>query len=132
SPLPTSRRMSSAPAGRREAMTDLAWLTIADASRMIRERQLSPVEYAAALFGRARTLDPSLNVYIRTMEDSAMAEAKRAEEEVAQGKWRGPLHGIPCGLKDIIDVEGVPTTAHSKVMADNIARSDANVTRRLR
>src|SRR5690606_6891502 len=58
--------------------------------------------------------------------------ARRAEAEIARGEWKGPMHGIPFGLKDIVDVEGVPTTAHSKILADNVAKSDAEVTRRLR
>jgi aspartyl-tRNA(Asn)/glutamyl-tRNA(Gln) amidotransferase subunit A len=59
-------------------------------------------------------------------------DAKRAEAEIQAGNWRGPLHGVPFGLKDIIDVEGIPTTGHSKILADNLARSDAFVTRRLK
>ena len=113
-------------------MTDLAWLTLADAARAIRDRRLSPVEYVSALFERVRACDPALNAFIRTTEDSAMAEARRAEAEVMAGNWRGPMHGIPYGLKDIVDVEGVPTTAHSKILADNVAKADATVTRRLR
>jgi aspartyl-tRNA(Asn)/glutamyl-tRNA(Gln) amidotransferase subunit A len=113
-------------------MTDLAWLTLADAARAIRDRRLSPVDYVSALFARVRAHDAALNVFIRTTEDAAMAEAKRAEAEIAGGHWRGPMHGVPYALKDIVDAEGLPTTAHSKILADNVARADATVTRRLR
>ena len=62
----------------------------------------------------------------------ALQQAKQAEADIEAGNWRGPLHGIPYGLKDIIDVEGVPTTGHSKILADNLARTDAFVTQRLK
>src|SRR4029077_8094811 len=62
----------------------------------------------------------------------AMAGARQAERDIAAGNWRGPLHGIPFALKDIIDWSGLPTTAHSKVLADNVAVSDAVVSQRLR
>src|SRR3546814_2946653 len=61
-----------------------------------------------------------------------MARARQAQEEIAAGDWRGPFHGVPYGLKDIVDVEDVPTTAHSKILADNVARRDATVARHLR
>src|SRR4029450_7993106 len=57
--------------------------------------------------------------------------ARQAEAEIMSGTWRGPLHGVPYGMKDIIDVAGVPTTAHSKILADNLAHTDAVVTQRL-
>ncbi len=113
-------------------MTDLAYLTVAEAGRRIRNRELAPTAYVAALFERVRAFDPQLNAFLRPMEAEAMREAERAEAELAAGRNRGPLHGIPYGLKDIIDVAGVPTTAHSKILADNVARTDATVTRRLR
>lgn len=113
-------------------MTDLAYLTISEASALLRDRKLSPVEYTEALLKRADAHDGLLNVYIRRMDDVALDAARRAEAEIARGEWKGPMHGIPFGLKDIVDVEGVPTTAHSKILADNVAKSDAEVTRRLR
>ena len=61
-----------------------------------------------------------------------MADARRAEAEIARGEWRGPLHGVPYGLKDIVDYAGLPTTAHSKILADNIAAADSVVTQKLR
>ncbi|MGZ8198642.1 MAG: amidase, partial [Burkholderiales bacterium] len=59
-------------------------------------------------------------------------DARRAEAEIGRGEWRGPLHGVPYGLKDIVDYAGLPTTAHSKILEDNVAQSDAAVTQRLR
>lgn len=113
-------------------MSDLHWLTITDASALIRDRKLSPVEYAEALLDRADRLDGQLNAYLRPMRESALAEAGRAEEDIAGGTYRGPMHGIPYGLKDIIDYAGVPTTAHSKILAENVPTEDATVTSRLK
>lgn len=113
-------------------MTDPAWLTIAEASGLLRAKKLSSVELTQALIARTEKLDPQLNAYLRFMPDLALKDARAADAEVAQGQWRGPLHGVPYGLKDIIDYAGLPTTAHSKILADNVAAADAEVARRLR
>src|SRR5262245_13691986 len=113
-------------------MTDLAFLGIADAADLIRARKLSPVEYAEALLDRTDRLDGRYHAFIHVTRDLALAAAHAAAKEIAGGNWRGPLHGIPTGLKDIIDCAGVPTTAHSKVLAVNVAAEDAMVTKRLK
>ena len=113
-------------------MTELAYLTLAEASERIRNKQLSPVDYAQALLGRSDDHDAKFNVYLRQTPEVALQHARQAEAELQAGKWRGPLHGIPIGLKDIIDLNGVPTTGHSKILADNLASSDAVVTRLLK
>jgi aspartyl-tRNA(Asn)/glutamyl-tRNA(Gln) amidotransferase subunit A len=113
-------------------MDDLAYLTLAEASEHIRNQQLSPVDYTQALLGRSDDHDAKFNVYLRQTPDVALQHARQAEAELRAGKWRGPLHGIPIGLKDIIDLDGVPTTGHSKILADNLASSDAVVTRLLK
>jgi aspartyl-tRNA(Asn)/glutamyl-tRNA(Gln) amidotransferase subunit A len=113
-------------------MTDLAFLGIADVAVLIRARKLSPLDYAHALLERITRLDSRYHAFIRLTGDLALAAARAAEKEIADGHWRGPLHGIPCGLKDIIDCAGLPTTAHSKVLVDNVARADAPVTARLK
>ncbi len=95
-------------------MTNLHWLTAAEAARAIASREISPVELTGALLERIERLDPKLNVFIRLDADAAMAAAKAAEAELAAGHLRGPLHGVPVGIKDIIDVAGLPTTCHSK------------------
>jgi len=113
-------------------MTDFAYLTIAEASALIRDRKISPVEYAQALLARIDKIDPKLNAFLRLTPDIAMADARRAEEEIGKGDWKGPMHGVPYGLKDIIDREGLPTTGHSKILVENIAKQDAPVAARLR
>ena len=112
-------------------MSELAFLGLADAAQMIRARKLSPVEYAKALLDRVAKLDGRHHAFIRLTPERAMDAARRAEREVMAGNVRGPLHGVPYALKDIIDVAGLPTTAHSKVLIDNVAAADSAVTARL-
>ncbi|HEY8288349.1 MAG TPA: amidase, partial [Acetobacteraceae bacterium] len=77
-------------------------------------------------------LNPRLNAFIRLDADAAMQAARTAEAEIAAGRSRGPLHGVPVGIKDIIDVAGLPTTCHSKILLDNVASADAVVVQKLR
>ena len=113
-------------------MTELAYLTLAQASERIRRKELSPVDYTQALLRRIDAHDAKFNAFLRQTPEIALQQARQAEADIQAGNWRGPLHGIPYGLKDIIDVEGIPTTGHSKILADNLARTDAFVTQRLR
>ena len=113
-------------------MSDLAWLTLAEASELLRTQKLSPVEYTKALIARVERYDSQLNAFLRFTPELALEDARRTEAEIRRGEWRGPLHGVPYGLKDIIDYAGLPTTAHSKVLQNNIAGTDAVVAQRLR
>ncbi len=111
---------------------DLAWQSLADAADQIRRRLLSPVELTRALIDRIERLDPAINAFLRFTPEAALAEAKAAEAEISSGRYRGSLHGMPYALKDIIDYTGLPTTAHSKILIDNVAGEDAFVAARLR
>ena len=113
-------------------MTALHWLTVADAAHAMAARELSPVELLSALLQRIDRLDPVLRAFIRLDAEAAMDAARAAEAEIAAGRMRGPLHGVPIGVKDIIDVAGLPTTCHSKILLDNVAQRDAAVVARLR
>src|SRR5438045_7534963 len=113
-------------------MSDLHWMTVAESARAIAARELSPVELMNALLERISRLDPKLNVFIRLDGAAAMEAARAAEAEIVSGRRRGPLHGVPVGIKDIIDVAGLPTTCHSKILIDNIASADAVCVSRLR
>jgi aspartyl-tRNA(Asn)/glutamyl-tRNA(Gln) amidotransferase subunit A len=113
-------------------MTDLAWLTVVEAAERLRSKQLSPVEYTKALIDRVERHDGKLNAFLRFTPELALEDAKRAEAEITRGQWRGTLHGVPYGLKDIIDYAGLPTTAHSKILKDNVAKTDAPVAQRLK
>ena len=113
-------------------MTEIAALSIAQAAPLIRARELSPVDYTEALLARIAALDPTYHAFIAVTADIARAEAKAAADEIARGRWRGPLHGVPYALKDIFDVAGLATTCHSKLRRDHRAATDATVVRRLR
>src|SRR3954449_9472660 len=108
------------------------FLTIAEAARLVQQRELSPVELVDSRLARIEKLDGQLHSFIRVLADQARANARAAETEIAAGKYRGPLHGIPIGLKDIYETAGVATTGHSKVMQDHVPKADAFSVKRLR
>jgi len=108
------------------------FLTIAEAARLIERKELSPVELTQSRLDRIARLDSRLNSFIRVLADEAHAAARIAENEIMAGRYRGPLHGIPIGLKDIYETKGVPTTGHSKVMQDHVPAADAFSVARLR
>ena len=111
---------------------DLHWLTAHEIGAAYRAKTLSPVELVEALLARVAKLDPKLNAFIRIDGDAARAAARVAEHEISNGRARGPLHGVPIGVKDIIDVAGEATTCHSKILLGHKAKEDAEVIRRLR
>jgi aspartyl-tRNA(Asn)/glutamyl-tRNA(Gln) amidotransferase subunit A len=113
-------------------MTAPHWLSAADIAQAYAAKTLSPVELVTALLARIDALDPKLHAFIRLDAQGALQAASQAEQELAAGRSRGPLHGIPVGIKDIIDVAGLPTTGHSKILLDTIAKADATVIRKLR
>jgi len=114
------------------ASTDLTTLTIAEAARRIASRELSPVALTRAYLERIERLNPRVNAYITVTAEPALAQARALETELAAGKSRGPLHGIPLALKDNIDTAGVLTTAASAVYAQRVPSADAPVVTRLR
>lgn len=106
-------------------------LTLAGATAAIQARELSPVELTESVLGRIGTVEDQLGAYATLAADSARRSAQRAEREIAAGLHRGPLHGIPFGLKDLIDANGLPTTASSRVGAPHPPASDSAVAARL-
>ncbi len=106
--------------------------TISELAQCVRRREVSPVEITRACLERIEKVNPALNAFITVMAESALAEARVAEGEILRGEWRGPLHGIPVALKDLIDTAGVRTTAASALYKDRIPTHDAEVVRRLR
>lgn len=106
--------------------------TIRELSEKIRNRIVSPVELTHDCLAHIEKLNPILNAFITVTAESALERARHAEWEIYHGKYLGPLHGIPIGLKDIIDVAGVRTTAGSEMLKDRVATEDAQVVRRLR
>ena len=114
-------------------MNELHWLEAHEAAELIASKKLSPVELTQSLLNRIEKYDPGLNAFLTMRPEASLAAAKEAEDIVMRDDTSlGPLHGVPFALKDIIDVSSWPTTAHSKILADNIAEKDAEVTARLK
>src|SRR4029077_15716982 len=111
---------------------DVAFLTIAELGRLYDQHELSPVEVTKALFARIAAHDGKLNSFLRLTEEAALAEAAAAEAELMAGKNRGPMHGIPYALKDIIETAGILTTGHSKLRQDHVPKADAELVTRLK
>ena len=110
---------------------ELCFLTVAEASGLIKARKLSPVELTEAYLTRIEALEPQLNAFITVTGELARTQARAAERDIARRKYRGPMHGIPMALKDIFDTRGILTSGHSRVCIDRIPAEDATVTRRL-
>jgi Asp-tRNA(Asn)/Glu-tRNA(Gln) amidotransferase A subunit family amidase len=105
--------------------------SVAELSRMIRAKQISPVELTSAYLKRAQGLDPQLFAVVTFTEELAIAQAKQAEREVMKGKFRSPLHGIPWGVKDLFATAGIPTQWGSPVYRNQIFDYDATIVRKL-
>src|ERR1700751_2068450 len=99
--------------------------SLAEAAELVRRQELSPVELVTSCFERISHLQPPLNAFITVTSDTALQEAKIAEAEIRQGKWKGPLHGIPVGIKDFYDTAGIRTTAAFEHFRDRIPSKDA-------
>jgi aspartyl-tRNA(Asn)/glutamyl-tRNA(Gln) amidotransferase subunit A len=106
--------------------------TIVELSLRLRRKEISPAELTRACLDRIEKLNPTLNAFITVTDESALAEARAAEIEIARGEWRGPLHGIPIAIKDLIDTAGTRTTAASAVFERRVPTEDAEVVKRLR
>jgi len=113
-------------------MDDFVFLSAARQGALIRQRKLSPVDLVRACIARIERYDPVLRAYITLCAESAMAEARRAEQDVMAGNYRGPLHGIPFGVKDQLCTRGIRTTLGSKIKADYVPDTDATVITRLK
>ncbi len=109
-----------------------AELGIARAARALRARELSAATLAQASLERIGRCDPEVHAFLHVDPDRVLAQARAADAEIARGRWRGPLHGIPVALKDLIDVAGERTSCHSAIRADHLADRDAAVVTRLR
>lgn len=111
---------------------DGAFRSLDQMAEAIRSRRLSPVEVVRDALARAQRLQPRLNCFITLLEDRAIEEAQQAEREISQGRYHGPLHGIPYTLKDVFTTAGVRTTAGSRVLANWVPDEDAAVVTSLR
>lgn len=113
------------------ATTDLALLSAAEQGRLIRARKISPVELVQRCLERIERYDATLRAYITVCADAALQAAREAEREIAAGGYRGPLHGIPYGVKDQLNTRGIRTTLGSRVLERNVPDHDAAVVERL-
>jgi aspartyl-tRNA(Asn)/glutamyl-tRNA(Gln) amidotransferase subunit A len=111
---------------------EICALSLSAVAERIAQRDLSPVAVTEATLDRIARLDPQLNAYITVMADEALGAAREAEAEIARRWYRGPLHGVPISLKDLLATRGVRMTAGSRILADHIADDDAIVVRQLR
>jgi aspartyl-tRNA(Asn)/glutamyl-tRNA(Gln) amidotransferase subunit A len=113
-------------------MRELWQLSIAEAGEGLHSRRFTATELVSAVLQRAAETEPRLHAYARLMTDQARDAAAAADREILAGRWRGPLHGIPIGVKDLCYTAGVPTEAGSRAMAGFVTDFDATVVRRLR
>lgn len=111
--------------------TPLHYLSLCEAARRIRARELSPVDLVDAMVGRIEALEPRLHAFVRVLAERGREQARVAEKALDSGKSCGPLHGVPIALKDLCDMRGLPSTAGTTVMRDREVAEDACVTERL-
>ncbi|HEX2170592.1 MAG TPA: amidase, partial [Nitrososphaera sp.] len=111
---------------------DVSKLTIKHLSKLIASREISSVELVETTIKKIEKLNPKLNAFITIIDQSARIEAERADSLIKQGKYLGPLHGIPISLKDLIYIKGVRSTSGSKILADFVPDYDSTITRNLR
>jgi aspartyl-tRNA(Asn)/glutamyl-tRNA(Gln) amidotransferase subunit A len=107
-------------------------LTISELGPLLCDQKISSLEVTEAYLARIETLDPRLRAYIAVTGDTAREAARRADAEIGRGNYRGPLHGVPLGIKDLLDLDGLPTTMGSKILRDNVAHQDATAVRKLK
>lgn len=111
--------------------TSLHFSSITELAPRIQHREISPVEVVESTLTRIDSVDGILNSFLDVFRDEALAAARVREREIAEGRYRGPLHGVPVGLKDLIDVKDKVTTGGSTILADHVASRDATLVRRL-
>src|SRR5262249_5622491 len=111
---------------------DVLYLTVEELSAQIRARKISPVELTESYLARLERLGPRLGAVATLTPDLALKQARQAEKEIAAGHWRGPLHGIPYGAKDLLATSGIPTTWGAPPFRDQVFHYDATVIRKLR
>ena len=111
---------------------DVFFLSVADLSRKLKAKEISPVALAEGFLDRLERIGPKLGAVVTVTRERALAEAKAAEREVAAGKWRGPLHGVPYGVKDLLATKGIPTTGGAEPYRNQVFDEDATVVTKLR
>ena len=140
-PVLPYRGLPQRPAGQGPAASDgeaephdlnLAFMTIREQANLLRSGKLSPVELTQTYLDRIDRYDSKLHAFNLVLHDEALSAARAAEVEIASGKYRGPMHGIPVGVKDQFDLKGHPNTGGCDAYHDNIAREDSTIIARFR
>ena len=111
---------------------EICYMSAGDLSRLIREKEVSPVEVIDAHLARIQTTEPALNSFITLLPEAARAAARQAERDIQAGRYRGPLHGVPVALKDLFNTGGVRTTSGSKIFDTFVPTEDCTVAARFR
>jgi len=114
-----------------KTVEDLAFLTVTELAPLVRTRQVSSTDLTKMYLERLKKYSPKLLCVITMMEEQALAQARRADAEIKAGRYRGPLHGIPCGVKDLFATKGVPTTWGAEPYRDQVFDFDATVVEKL-
>lgn len=112
--------------------SELPFLSAGDLSRLIQSKEVSPVEATEAYLDRIGSLDHRFNSYLTVMREQALADAQQAEEDIASGQHKGPMHGVPVAVKDQFWSKGVRSTGGSRILADFVPDEDATVIANLR
>jgi len=110
---------------------DIAFAPVTHLSRWIERKQITSERLTQIYLNRLQEFDPKLRCVITLTSNLALAQAKKADQEIASGKYRGPLHGIPCGVKDLLDTAGIPTTYGAEPYRNRVPKEDAAVVKRL-
>jgi amidase len=112
--------------------SDMPYMSLVDMGKLIAKQKISSLEITTVMLDRIEQLDPKLKSYVTVLAANAKTDARRADKEIANGKRRGPLHGVPVSVKDLCDMKGQPTTAGIPMFSNAIADRDATVVRKLR
>lgn len=113
------------------APPDILFKPVSELAPLLRDRKLSPVEVVRACLERIRSLNPTIHAFITVTADRALHQARQAEKEIAAGRWRGPLHGLPFAPKDMLATRGVRTTNGARFTRDFVPGHESTVTARL-
>lgn len=122
---------ASSQSGKQPAMEPIHYSSLRDVARRIQSKEISPVELTTRMLDRIATVDPNLKSYATVMREQALEAAKRAEEEIQRGMYRGPLHGVPIAVKDLCYTKGIRTMAGTSIYANFIPDHDATVVTKL-
>ncbi|HZS03422.1 MAG TPA: amidase [Blastocatellia bacterium] len=129
---PGKLRLSKVEVPKYNSLEDLAFCTVTQLSELVRTKKVSPVELTKMYLGRLKKYGPKLLCVVTLTEELALKQAEEAEQEIKRGKYRGPLHGIPCGVKDLFATKGIKTTWGAEPYREQMIDYDSTVVERLR